>query len=305
MRRFGRFIILAVLGFALGAGLAYVQAMQEAKKQVAAPQQAESAMQSTPAETEVSAVADAGTAAADVNNATETPAVEPAVQPAETAISNSALDTPETTPAAEAQEETTSESTSALPTNEAATGSAPAAESNVVAQVPGSSVGGAFALTDHNGLKVTEKSWPGKYKLVFFGFTRCPDICPTTLDKLTDVLNAMGTETAKVQTLFITTDAKRDTPDVMKTYLGGYHSSIVGLTGTKEELKATQDTYKVYAAEVPAAAPTEADNYMMDHSSYVFLMTPDDQMIEIFKKDDTAADMAGKIQGHLANAPAP
>jgi protein SCO1/2 len=178
---------------------------------------------------------------------------------------------------------------------------APAA-GETVAAVAGSTVGGAFSLTDHNGNAVTEASWPGKYKLVFFGFTHCPDICPATLDKITTALTAMGDEAAKVQPLFITTDPARDDTATVKQFVSGYHPSIVGLTGTEAQLNATIDAYKVFASKVPG--PTEGD-YKIEHSSYVFLMSPDDKMLEIFKTEDTAETIADKTKQHVAAAPAP
>ena len=268
MRRFGRFIILAILGFALGGGLAYFQAMQEAKH-LSAP--------AVISEVE--------------------PFTEPETSVAETSLSDAAVDVVAETGATTEIGASAEVVPDAAPQDTAVQQVQP--ENTVTQSVVGSSVGGAFSLTDHNGLAVTEKSWLGKYKLVFFGFTHCPDICPTTLGKLTDVLNTLGTDSEKLQTLFVTTDAGRDTADVMKTYIGGYHASILGLTGTEEQLKAMQDTYKVYAAKVPGA---DANTYSMDHSAYVFLMSPDDQMLEIFKMDDAATDVVLKIKTHLGAA---
>lgn len=258
MRRFGRFIILAVIGFGVGAAVAYFQGMQQQK--VAVPQPAEQVVEAPVVEQQGPLLMPE--AMPEVTGGLAVP--EPQAAAAETAVAESAV--------AEVPEQVVPET------------------------VPGSSVGGAFSLTDHNGVAVTEKSWPGKYKLVFFGFTHCPDVCPTTLDKLTTALNALGEDAAKVQTLFVTTDPARDTAEAMKTYVGGYHSSILGLTGTEEQIKAAEDTYKVYAAKVAGADPS---TYTMDHSSYVFLMSPDDQLLEILKSDDTAETVAKTVMGHL------
>lgn len=165
--------------------------------------------------------------------------------------------------------------------------------------VASSSVGGALSLTDHNGRAVTEKSWPGKFKLVFFGFTHCPDICPTTLDKLTLALDKLKAAAGRIQTLLVTTDPARDTPEVMKAYVASFHASIIGLTGTEEQVKQAIDAYKVYASKIPGA---DAENYMMDHSAYVYLMSPDDQLLEILSSRDSAETVVARIRPHLEAA---
>jgi protein SCO1/2 len=170
---------------------------------------------------------------------------------------------------------------------------APDAENNTVA---GSSVGGAFALQDFNGNDVTEKSWPGKMKLVFFGFTSCPDICPAALEKVTAALKISGTD--KVQPLFITVDPARDTGEAMKAYLANYDASYVGLTGSEEQLKAAQDAYKVYASKQEPVSPEHAEHYNVDHSGYIYLIGGDEQLLEIFGKDATADAIAAAIAKH-------
>lgn len=156
-------------------------------------------------------------------------------------------------------------------------------------------VGGAFALKDHNGQDVTEKSWPGKQKLVFFGFTTCPDICPVALDKMTNALNALGADAAHIQPILITVDPARDTPEQLKTYLADYHASFVGLTGTDAQIAQAKDAYKVYAAK---AAGGDDVNYLMDHSGYIYLMSADDTLLEVFNSDATAETIAEKAKAH-------
>lgn len=224
MTRFGRFIVLALVGFALGAGLAYYQHSR-----------------------------DAATTSDIVAGAPEMPTAD-----------NSAVD--------------------------------PNAAMTATDPVAGSTIGGAFTLVDHNGVEVTEASYPGKLKLVFFGFANCPDICPATLDKLSTALGTLGTQAEQIQPLFITTDAARDTPDALKSYLITY-PAFTGLTGTEEQTKAAADAYKVYVS--PAADGN------IDHSAYVYLMSADNQLLETFGKDDTADAVAEKIKTHLtAGTPA-
>lgn len=284
MKRFGRFIILAVVGFAVGAILAYYQAYQRVPDLPAATTTVvEKATDSSVVSPTVAEQQTAGTTTEGPLTMPENTAeiINGGAAPAVATIEEAASATPDTAVIAESAE----------------TAEKAAPEAVATSAVAGSSVGGAFTLTDHNGQAVTDKSWPGKLKLVFFGFTHCPDICPTTLDKLTTALNTLGADADKIQPLFITTDGARDTADVMKSYVAGYHKSIVGLTGTEDQLKAAQDAYKVYAAKVPGAVEGE---YTINHSSYVFLMTPDDQLDLIFKGEDTAEDIAAKLKARLS-----
>lgn len=156
-------------------------------------------------------------------------------------------------------------------------------------------VGGAFSLVDGDGKPVTEKSWPGKYKLVFFGFTNCPMICPVTLDKVAQALDKLGDDAARIQPLFVTTDPARDTPQVMKDYAAKFHKSIVGLTGSEEQVKAAGQAYKVYAAkrEVEGAPKGE---YQVDHSAFIYFMSPDDEMLAVMGDKTTPAEVVEKIR---------
>jgi len=154
-----------------------------------------------------------------------------------------------------------------------------------------------FSLVDGDKKPVTEKSWPGKYQLVFFGFTHCPDICPVTLDKLSVALHKMGDETAaKVKVLFITTDPARDTPDVVKTYVENVNKSITGLTGTEAQVKAAEDVFKVYAVKNDA---DKNGDYSVDHSAFIYLMSPEGKMLEVIGAEAGANDIVDKVKGHL------
>lgn len=158
--------------------------------------------------------------------------------------------------------------------------------------IAGSTVGGAFTLVDGAGKPVTEKSWPGKYKLVFFGFTSCPEICPTTLTAIGGALEKLGAKADKIQALFVTTDPARDTPEVVKAYVANFDPRIVGLTGTPEQLKSAEGTYKVYATK----RELDGKDYTMDHSAFVYFMSPDDKMLAIMKGDAGASAIAEKIE---------
>lgn len=158
--------------------------------------------------------------------------------------------------------------------------------------VSGSAVGGAFTLTDHFGNPVTEQNYADSYKLVFFGFTSCPDICPTELKKITTVLEALGPKAESIQPLFISIDPARDTPDALKQYVEMFHPRLIGLTGTPEQVKAAQKAFKVYAAKVDDPALTE---YTMNHSSFTFLMNQNNELVSLFTTGDNASDMVKEI----------
>jgi protein SCO1/2 len=129
-------------------------------------------------------------------------------------------------------------------------------------------IGGPFRLTSHEGRPFTDQDLKGKPFVVFFGFTHCPEVCPTTLYDLTQDLQALGKDADRLNVAFVTVDPARDTPELMKTYLSSFDPRIVGLTGTEEEVAATAKAYKVYFRKVP----TESGDYTMDHTASIFLM---------------------------------
>jgi protein SCO1 len=128
-------------------------------------------------------------------------------------------------------------------------------------------IGGPFRLTSQEGKPFTDTDLKGKPFVVFFGFTHCPEVCPTTLYDLTQDLEALGSDADKLRVAFITVDPEQDTPELMKTYLSSFDPRIVGLTGTGEEIATAAKAYKIYYRKVP----TE-NAYTMDHSATVFLM---------------------------------
>lgn len=163
----------------------------------------------------------------------------------------------------------------------------------------GAEIGGAFSLVDHNGRSVTEKNYADAYKLVFFGFTYCPEICPTELKKMAVTLHQIGDLGDAIQPIFITIDPERDTPEVLSEYVEMFHPRLIGLTGTAENIKNVQDSYKVYASKVND--PSLSD-YTMEHSSYMFLMGPGDEPLALFTTEDTPAQIAKDIKKILGGA---
>lgn len=132
-------------------------------------------------------------------------------------------------------------------------------------------LGGPFSLTDQNGIRRTEADYRGKYMLIFFGYTYCPDVCPTTLAVMSAALEMMGPRADRIVPVFITVDPKRDKPETLKTYLEAFGPRWVGLTGTSDEIAAVAKEYRVYYRENSG----EGDNYTVDHSGVVYLMKPD------------------------------
>ena len=163
-------------------------------------------------------------------------------------------------------------------------------------RIMASSVGGAFSLIDRDGKLRTEKDFAKTYKLIYFGCSYCPAICPTELQKMAQALKSLPESVqAQVQPIFITIDPERDTASILKNYVALFDKRMIGLTGSVAQIDAVKKTYKVYAAKVPAENGAK-DEYTMDHSSYIYLMTPDDQLAKIFKTEDTSASVADGIK---------
>jgi protein SCO1/2 len=158
-----------------------------------------------------------------------------------------------------------------------------------------SSVGGPFRLTDQNGRAVTEADFRGKTLLVFFGFTHCPDICPTTLFEISETLRRLGPDADKAAALFVTVDPERDTPAKLKDYISSFHPRIFGLTGTRAEIDAVLKEYRVYAKKVPL----EGGDYTMDHSAVVYLMDKRGRFVAPFNLKRGAEQAAADLKQYL------
>jgi cytochrome oxidase Cu insertion factor (SCO1/SenC/PrrC family) len=141
-------------------------------------------------------------------------------------------------------------------------------------------IGGSFTLTDQSGNRVTDKTWPGKYLLVLFGYTYCPDVCPSELQVMSAALDQLGPDAEKIQPLFITIDPVRDTPEVLKDYVGNFSSRLVGLTGSDKDIADVAGKYRVYYEKAPASKNTS--DYLMDHSTILYLMRPDGTFLKHF-----------------------
>lgn len=158
-----------------------------------------------------------------------------------------------------------------------------------------SAIGGPFRLVDQDGRRVTEADFRGRPFLVFFGFTHCPDICPTALFEMSEVLRRLGPDAEKTAVLFVSVDPERDTPEKLKEYLSSFHPRIVGLTGSPQEIADVEKAYRVYAKKVPL----EGGGYTMDHSAIVYLMDKDGRFVAPFNLKRTADEAAADLRKRL------
>lgn len=162
-------------------------------------------------------------------------------------------------------------------------------------------VGGPFTMTDQNGRRVTEKDFLGKHMLVFFGYTYCPDICPTELQVMMAALDQLGPDAEKVQPVFVSIDPARDTPEVMKAYVENFGSRLIGLTGSPEEVAAMAKAYRAYYAK--SGDTSSPDAYLMDHSSIIYLMGTDGRFVKHFAYTTDAGRLAGELREQLEASP--
>ncbi len=161
-------------------------------------------------------------------------------------------------------------------------------------------IGGKFMLIDHNGKLFTEKDMQGKYQLIYFGYTFCPDICPTSLQVVTLALDMLGDKADKIRPYFITVDPLRDNAQVLKNYVKYFNENMVGLTGTTSMIERVAKQFKVRYEKVVEAGG-DPDLYVMDHSASVFLMAPDGEFITKFAHGISAQQMVDGLTPYLRN----
>jgi cytochrome oxidase Cu insertion factor (SCO1/SenC/PrrC family) len=161
-------------------------------------------------------------------------------------------------------------------------------------------IGGPFALTDHNGAHRTDADFRGKLMLIYFGFTFCPDICPTDLLQMARAIDQLGQAGEMVQPLFISVDPERDTPEHLKEYLSLFHPRFVGLTGSARAVRAAASAYRVYYRKVER---TDRTDYTVDHSAFIYLMGPAGEYLGFFPPGTHAEQLAGDIRPRLRTAP--
>ena len=166
-----------------------------------------------------------------------------------------------------------------------------------VAGPDSSLIGGAFTLTSHTGKKVSDSDFRGKYMLVYFGYTFCPEICPTELQAMTEAIDLLGKSGEEVVPILISVDPERDTVEKLKEYVPLFHKTLVGLTGTPEEIAKAAKAYRVYYAKAGEGA-----SYEMDHSAIIYLMDRKGKYATHFAYGVAPEKMAQKMKAIMAKA---
>jgi protein SCO1 len=158
--------------------------------------------------------------------------------------------------------------------------------------------GGPFSLVDGTGAIITDQTFRGRWELVFFGYTYCPDLCPTTLSTIADALHELGPLAAQIQPIFVTVDPRRDTPEIVGAYVKNFDPRIVGLTGSPEAIAAMTAEYKVYyAVHKTGDGP---DDYLMDHSGFVYLMNPEGKFARVLSGEGPGKALADRLRPFLS-----
>ncbi len=160
-------------------------------------------------------------------------------------------------------------------------------------------VGGPFTLTAPDGTTVTDETYRGKWLLVFFGYTFCPDTCPTTLMEIAGALDKLGPDAAKLQPLFITVDPERDTPEVMGSYTEAFDSRIVGLSGSTQQIAAVADEYGAHSMQREAEP---GDEYYVDHSTYIYILDPRGKFVRGLDFDAPSGRIADTLRELMAQS---
>jgi len=155
-----------------------------------------------------------------------------------------------------------------------------------------SAIGGQFQLVDQNGKPFSDANLKGKWHLIFFGYTHCPDACPTALNEMSLALDRLGIKRDEVGVVFITVDPERDTPDVMKSYVQSFDAPIVALTGSPEAVAQAAKAYRVFYAKHPRAD----GDYDMDHSAVIYVMNPEGRFTATFTPDSSADAIVQRLQ---------
>ncbi len=173
------------------------------------------------------------------------------------------------------------------------------ADTSGVSTIAGVPIGGSFHLVNQSGVAVTDADFRGRWMLMYFGYTFCPDVCPTELQTIASALNKLGSAGADVVPVFVTVDPARDTPAVLAKYVKLFSNRLVGLTGTKAEIAEIAHAFRVYYAKETAK---EGAPYVVDHSSFVYFMDPKGRLAALFNQDTSADDMAARIRKRLSQS---
>lgn len=156
-------------------------------------------------------------------------------------------------------------------------------------------IGGPFSLIDQNGKPRTDADFRGRYMLIYFGYTNCPDVCPVSLGVIADAVERLGPQAARIAPIFITVDPERDTPSILQQYLAVFSPKLIGLTGTPKEIRQVAREYRVYVAK----HPTQGGNYSVDHSNIIYLMGPNGKFVANYDETLGPDGLAAALKKHL------
>ena len=162
-------------------------------------------------------------------------------------------------------------------------------------------IGGPFTLVSTNHGSVTDQTYRGKWLLIFFGYTFCPDACPTALNNISVALEKLGADAGKLQPLFVTVDPQRDTREVLAEYLKSFDSRIVGLTGSQDQIDRVVKEYRVYVASQKSETQGD-DNYLVSHSAYIYLMDPQGKFVNVIQGSEAGEEIAAWLRKQMAHA---
>lgn len=164
------------------------------------------------------------------------------------------------------------------------------AECRMVKVASAGEIGGPFTLTAHTGERMTSEQVIDRPALVYFGYTYCPDVCPVDTVRNADAVDILEDQGIELRPVFITIDPERDDPESMALFVGNIHPRMIGLTGTEEEIRAVSKAYRVYRSK----QGDDPEDYLMDHSTYAYLMAPGEGVLEFFRRDDSPEDVAAR-----------
>ena len=163
-------------------------------------------------------------------------------------------------------------------------------------------IGGPFTLVSTSGETVTDRSYRGKWLLIFFGYTYCPDVCPTSLNNMSVALDMLGKDASNIQPLFITVDPQRDTRDVIAAYLKSFDPRIVGLTGSQTQIDSVVKAYRVYAESQKGEErqAVDGENYLVAHSSYIYLIDQQGKFVNVIQGTSAGEEIAAWVRKEVA-----
>ncbi len=161
--------------------------------------------------------------------------------------------------------------------------------------------GGPFELIDHTGKTRTDRDFRGRFMLLYFGYTNCPNICPTNLQAMSDALDLLGEDEVRIQPLFISVDPARDKPDRLAGFVASVHPRLIGLTGSRSQIRVVLKAYRIQRYKVREAEDSAPDDYLVFHTPTTFLMGPGGKFLTFFRHDGGADAMAKALRGYLSS----